>query len=45
MSFEPEVAGEYRLYVEDEGLLGSSSGSASVDVYVNDRRILRRFSF
>ena len=45
LSFEPEVAGEYRLYVEDRGLLGSSSGSAAVDVYVNDRRILRRFSF
>jgi hypothetical protein len=45
LSFEPEVAGEYRLYVEDQALLGSSSGSASIDVYVNDRRILRRFSF
>lgn len=45
LSFEPEVAGEYRLYVEDEGLFGSSSDSASVDVYVNDRRIMRHLSF
>jgi len=37
--FEPEQAGEYRLYVDDPGLLGGRSGSARVSVYVNDRRI------
>ena len=41
--FEPDVSGEYRLFVEDPGLLGGSDGSAHVSVYVNDRRILARF--
>jgi hypothetical protein len=46
-SFTPTVAGDYRLYVEGNSLLGgSSSGSARVDVYVNDHRIFGRlFSF
>jgi hypothetical protein len=46
-SFTPTAAGEYRLYVEGNSLLGgSSSGSARVDVYVNDHRIFGRlFSF
>jgi hypothetical protein len=46
-SFTPTAAGEYRLYVEGNNLLGgSSSGSARVDVYVNDHRIFGRlFSF
>jgi hypothetical protein len=46
-SFTPTDAGEYRLYVEPNSLLGgSSSGSASVSVYVNDRRIFKPlFSF
>jgi hypothetical protein len=46
-SFTPTTAGEYRLYVKGNGLLGaSSSGSARVDVYVNDHRIFGRlFSF
>jgi len=44
-TFEPTVAGEYRLFVSDEGLLGSGSGSARVRVLVNDRRLLRRLSF
>jgi hypothetical protein len=41
--FEPLLAGEYKVFVEDPGLLGTSSGSARVSVYVNDRRILARF--
>lgn len=41
--FEPVTTGEYRIYVDDSGLLGRSRGSASVSVYVNDRRILARF--
>ena len=45
VSFVPVEAGEYLLYVEDQGLFGSTSGSASIDVFVNDRRLLRRLSF
>ena len=41
--FKPEVSGEYRLFVEDPGILGRSHDSARVSVYVNDRRILGRF--
>lgn len=42
-SFTPMVAGEYRLEVEDNGLLGGSTrGSAGVAVFVNDRRVLGR---
>jgi len=42
-SFTPTAAGEYRLYVEGNSLLGgSSSGRARVDVYVNDHRIFGR---
>lgn len=46
-SFTPVKAGEYRLYVEGNSLLGGSgSGNARVDVYVNDQRILGRlFAF
>ena len=46
-SFTPTTAGEYRLYIKGNSLLGgSSSGSARVDVYVNDHRIFGRlFSF
>ena len=45
VTIEPEVAGEYRLFVVDEGFFGPGSGSANVSVYVGDRRLLRRFSF
>ncbi len=41
--FEPDLSGEYRLFVEDPGLFGGGHGSARVSVYVNDRRILGRF--
>ena len=41
--FEPLSAGEYKIFVEDPKLLGTSSGSSRVSVYVNDRRILARF--
>jgi hypothetical protein len=42
-SFTPMVAGEYRLEVEENALLVKSTrGSADVDVYVNDRRMLGR---
>jgi hypothetical protein len=41
--FKPDLAGEYRLFVEDPGLFGGSGDSARVSVYVNDRRILGRF--
>lgn len=42
--FEPAMAGEYKLYVEDNGLLlRSATGSADVTVTVNDRRIMKRF--
>lgn len=41
--YTPTVAGDYTLHVEDEGLvLQSRRGSARVDVYVGDRRILSR---
>ena len=43
LRFEPDVSGEYRLFVDDPGLLGGSRGSAQISVYVNDRRILGRF--
>lgn len=45
LTIDPAVPGAYRLFVEDEGLLGSSSGSARVAVYRDDHRISRRFSF
>lgn len=42
--FEPAVEGEYRVYIEDNGLLlKTSSGTAHVTVTANDRRILKRF--
>jgi hypothetical protein len=41
--FNPDLPGEYRLFVEDPGLFGGSGDSARVSVYVNDRRILGRF--
>jgi hypothetical protein len=41
--FTPEVAGEYRLYVEPKGnLFGPGSGRARAAVFVNDRRIVAR---
>jgi hypothetical protein len=41
--FVPDQAGEYSVYVEDNGLLlRSETGSAFVTVRVNDRRILPR---
>jgi hypothetical protein len=44
--FEPDVAGEYRLYVEDNGLLlRTETASARVSVTVNDRRLSRRLGF
>ena len=44
--FTPDVAGEYRLYVRDPGLLGQRRGTARASVYVNDRRVLAHlFSF
>ena len=44
--FEPMVAGEYRLFVEDNGLLlKTETASARVVVTVNDRRIMKRFGF
>jgi hypothetical protein len=43
-SFTPNVPGQYVLHVEGGGLVfKSGSGSADVDVFVNDRRILARF--
>jgi len=42
--FEPSRAGEYRLFVEDNGLLlRTETGAAQVVVTVNDRRIMKRF--
>jgi hypothetical protein len=42
-SFTPNVPGRYTLHVEGSGLVfKSGSGSADVDVFVNDRRILAR---
>ena len=42
-SFTPNVPGQYVLHVEGGGLVfQSTSGSADVDVFVNDRRILAR---
>jgi hypothetical protein len=41
--FEPLLAGEYKIFVEDPKLLGTSRGSVRVSVYVNDHRILARF--
>jgi hypothetical protein len=38
--FVPEAPGEYWISVEDESLFGTRRGSARVEVYVNDRRIL-----
>jgi len=41
--FTPVVAGEYALTVEGNGLLVKlTRGSADIDVFVNDRRILAR---
>jgi hypothetical protein len=41
--FTPVVAGEYTLAVESNGLfVKSTRGSADIDVFVNDRRILAR---
>ena len=40
-SFTPNVPGQYVLHVQGGGLVfKSGSGSADVDVFVNDRRIL-----
>ncbi|MBW1683479.1 MAG: hypothetical protein JRS35_00300 [Deltaproteobacteria bacterium] len=42
-SFTPNVPGQYVLHVQGGGLVfKSASGSADVDVFVNDRRILAR---
>jgi hypothetical protein len=42
-SFTPNVPGEYVLHVQGAGLVfKSASGSAGVDVFVNDRRIFPR---
>lgn len=39
--FVPRKAGEYQVHVKREGLmLHSSGGSAQVDLYANDRRVL-----
>jgi len=38
--FLPVEEGAYELHVEETVLLGSGNGTASVAVYVNDRRIL-----
>jgi hypothetical protein len=41
--FKPEVAGEYRLFVDGRGgVYGSSSGRVRAAVFVNDRRIVAR---
>lgn len=40
-SFTPKVAGPYKLHLE-LGMLSGSSRSASVRVFVNDRRVLAR---
>jgi hypothetical protein len=41
--FVPRKAGEYAVHVQREGLMmASSGGSAQVDVYANDRRVLPR---
>jgi uncharacterized protein YfaS (alpha-2-macroglobulin family) len=43
-SFTPNVPGQYILHVQGGGLVfKSASGSADVDVFVNDRPILARF--
>lgn len=41
-TFEPFLEGEYRLYVDNEQLLGRTTRSARVRVYVNDRRFISR---
>ncbi len=42
-SFTPNVPGQYVLHVQGGGLVfKSGSGSADVDVFVNDRRIMAR---
>ena len=42
-SFTPNVPGQYVLHVQGGGLVfKSASGSADVDVFVNDRRIFAR---
>jgi hypothetical protein len=42
-SFTPGVPGRYLLHVEGDGLIfKSTSGSAEIDVFVNDRRVLPR---
>jgi hypothetical protein len=38
--FLPAQAGPYALHMEESTLLGSARGTASVSVYVGDRRIL-----
>lgn len=41
--FKPEIAGEYKLWVEPKGnLFGPGSGRARAAVFVNDRRIIGR---
>lgn len=41
--FTPEIAGEYKLYLEPRGnLLGPGTGRARAAVFVNDRRIIGR---
>jgi hypothetical protein len=42
-SFYPSMSGDYLLYAEEAKLLGSSRGSAQVEVTVNDRRVLSRW--
>jgi hypothetical protein len=42
-SFTPMIAGEYQLQVEENAILMKSTrGSADVEVFVNDRRLLGR---
>lgn len=41
--FVPTKAGEYAVHVQRDGLMtASSGGSAQVDLYANDRRVLPR---
>lgn len=43
LSFTPNAPGEYVLHLQGAGLVfNSASGSADVDVFVNDRRIFAR---
>jgi hypothetical protein len=41
-TFEPLLEGEYRLFVDNEQLIGHTTRSARVRVYVNDRRFISK---